>query len=33
MNFGSVKIGSKRKGGEKFNDSFLLIDVDRKNPV
>jgi hypothetical protein len=33
MKFGSVKIGSKRKGGEKFDESFFLIDVDRKNRV
>jgi len=33
MNFGVVKIGSKRKGGEKFDSSFELIDVDRNNPI
>jgi hypothetical protein len=33
MNFGQIKIGSKRKGGERFDPSFELIDVDRKNPI
>lgn len=31
--FGEVKVGSKRKGGEKFSPAFELIDVDRKNAI